>query len=91
MSIVKMKRIRLFGMRSDREEILRVLQRAGCVEIAEPSDLEGAAWQGLSRPDDRALNEAREASAAASAALDICACKGRAAQSAPRHLRAGVL
>lgn len=71
MSIVKMKRIRLFGMRSDREEILRVLQRAGCVEIAEPSDLEGAAWQGLSRPDDRALNEAREASAAALAALDI--------------------
>lgn len=71
MSIVKMKRIRLFGMRSDREEILRVLQRAGCVEIDEPSDLEGAAWQGLSRPDDRALNEAREASAAALAALGI--------------------
>ena len=71
MSIVKMKRIRLFGMRSDREEILRVLQRAGCVEIDEPSDLEGAAWQGLSRPDDRALNEGREASAAALAALGI--------------------
>ena len=38
MSIVKMKRVRLFGMRSDREEVLRVLQHAGCVEIDEPTD-----------------------------------------------------
>lgn len=72
MSIVKMKRLRLFGMRSDREEVLRVLQHVGCVEIDEPGDkLEDPAWAGVSRPDDRALGIAREASACALTALEI--------------------
>ena len=72
MSIVKMKRVRLFGMRSDREEVLRVLQHAGCVEIDEPTDkLEDPDWAGVSRPDDQALSAAREASASALAALEL--------------------
>ena len=37
MAIVKMKRLRLVAMGSDREELLRLLQRMGCVEIDEPS------------------------------------------------------
>ena len=66
-----MKRLRLFGMRSDREEILKVLQHVGCVEIDEPEMPDDPAWESLSRPDDRALNEARDASAAALTALEI--------------------
>ena len=52
MSIVKMKRLRLFGMRSDREELLKLLQHMGCVEIDEPVDkLSDPDWEGLARPD----------------------------------------
>lgn len=48
MSIVKMKRLRLFGMRSDREELLKLLQHMGCVEIDEPVDkLSDPDWEGL--------------------------------------------
>ena len=33
MAIVKMKHLRMVAMTSDREELLRRLQHAGCVEI----------------------------------------------------------
>ena len=33
MAIIKMKRLRLLALRSDREELLHTLQRLGCVEI----------------------------------------------------------
>ena len=36
MAIVKMKRLRVIAMASCREELLRQLQRLGCVEIREP-------------------------------------------------------
>ena len=36
MAIVKMKRLRLAAMTGDREELLRLLQSMGCVEISEP-------------------------------------------------------
>ncbi|WP_253291069.1 V-type ATP synthase subunit I [Pseudoflavonifractor sp. MSJ-37] len=71
MAIVKMKRVRLFGMRSDREELLKLLQHMGCVEIDEPSELTDPAWRKLSRPDERALNEARDDGAAAQSALAV--------------------
>ena len=72
MSIVKMKRLRLFGMRSDREALFRELQHLGCVEIDEPQvDGEDALWASLSRPDDRALNQAREESALMLSSLEI--------------------
>ena len=38
MAIVKMKRLRLIGMAAERDELLRQLQRVGCVEIDEPED-----------------------------------------------------
>lgn len=72
MSIVKMKQLRLFGMRSDREELLKLLQHMGCVEIDEPTDkLSDPDWAGLARPDGRALAAAREAQASVQAALGV--------------------
>lgn len=71
MSIVKMKRLRLLAMQSDQEELLKRLQHLGCVEIDQPDvDLSAPEWAGLSRPDGAALNEARDAGASASAALE---------------------
>ena len=37
MAIVKMKHLRLVAMGSDREDLLQILQRMGCVEIDAPS------------------------------------------------------
>ena len=37
MAIVKMKRLRLMGMRSERESLLHLLQKLGCVEVDEPA------------------------------------------------------
>ena len=39
MAIVKMKKLRLMAVRSDKEELLRELLRHGCVEISEPEAL----------------------------------------------------
>ncbi len=70
MSIVKMKRLRLIGMRTEREAMLRLLQHMGCVEIDEPTDrLADPEWAALSRPDPAALQQAREARTGAQAAL----------------------
>ena len=61
MAIVKMKRLRLFGLRSDRESLLRLLQKMGCVEIDEPAiDLTDPNWAALAKPDGRGLAGARE-------------------------------
>ncbi len=35
MAIVEMKRVRLLAMASDRDKLLRILQKAGCVQVAE--------------------------------------------------------
>ena len=56
MSIVKMKRLRLMGLRQDREELLRLLQRMGCVEIDEPEERP----EGLRDIDSAALTRVRE-------------------------------
>ena len=61
MSIVKMKHLRLMGLQQDREELLRVLQRMGCVEIDEPVvDRTDPEWSALQNPDVTALIHARE-------------------------------
>jgi V/A-type H+-transporting ATPase subunit I len=39
MAIVKMKHIRLYGLRSAKDDILKRLQHLGCVEVSEPRDL----------------------------------------------------
>mgnify|MGYP003293857761 CR=1 FL=1 len=61
MSIVKMKHLRLMGLRQDREELLRLLQRMGCVEIDELDvDRTDPEWAGLTSPDGAALARAME-------------------------------
>ena len=61
MAIVKMKRLRLLGMQSDRDSLFRKLQKLGCVEIDEPAiDLTDPDWAALAKPDGRDLAGARE-------------------------------
>ena len=76
MAIVKMDHVRLIAMTEDREEILRRLQRLGCVEIdqavlpadqpqsgqAPPAETDSLSLlrEQLSRPDTQRLSAARE-------------------------------
>ena len=73
MAIVRMKRIRLIAMTRDREELLRQLQRAGCVEICQPETdpADPEEWAGLTRPDGSALALARERQQTLSQAIGI--------------------
>ncbi len=72
MSIVKMKRLRLIGMRPDRDHLFRLLQRQGCVEINEPSpELRDPEQAALVKPDGHALALAREHNALFNSALQI--------------------
>ena len=70
MSIVKMKHLRLMALRQDREELLHLLQRMGCVEIDEPNvDLSQAQWADLRAPDAAPLSRALEGRAEGERAL----------------------
>lgn len=72
MAIVKMKRLRLMGMRSDRESLLHLLQKLGCVEVDEPAmDLSDPNWSALAKPDGRDLSNAKERSALLNHALSV--------------------
>lgn len=72
MAIVKMKRLRLLGLRSDRERLLRPLQSLGCVEICEPAiDLSDPAWSALVKPEGTGLAKAKEQQQLINAALDV--------------------
>ena len=52
MAIVKMKRLSLYAMACDREELLKQLQRLGCVDVSEPGDKRtDEAWLNLATPD----------------------------------------
>ena len=74
MAIVKMKRLRLLGLRSDRERLLRPLQSLGCVEISEPAiDLSDPAWSALAKPEGGGLAKAKEQSQQLTAALEVLA------------------
>ncbi len=71
MAIVKMKRLRLMGLRSDREELLRLLQGMGCVELREPAiDLTDPDWAALAKPEGSGLSKAKEQNQLLSGALD---------------------
>ena len=67
MAIVKMKRLRLAAMQQDRDELLALLQRMGCVEIDEPSVDEGQ----LRSPEGEGLSLAREGRTNAERALEV--------------------
>ena len=72
MAIVKMKRLRMVAMVRDREELLRRLQRMGCVEIVQPEeDPDDPAWAALTRPEQGGLAAAHEEKAQAERALEV--------------------
>ena len=74
MAIVKMKRLRLLALRSDRERLLRPLQSLGCVEFSEPPvDLSSPEWSGLAKPEGSGLAKAREQQQLIDGALTILA------------------
>jgi V/A-type H+-transporting ATPase subunit I len=51
MAIVKMKRVRLIAMESDRDELFRRLQKMGCLHLSEPPADE-TEWQDLLERED---------------------------------------
>lgn len=72
MAIVKMKRLRLLGLRSDRERLLRPLQSLGCVDVREPAiDLSDPAWSALAKPEGSGLAKAKEQAQLIDAALEV--------------------
>ena len=72
MAIVKMKRLRMAAMTGDREELLRLLQHMGCVEVVQPeTDPEDPLLDGLTRPNGAGLSAAQEERAGAERALEV--------------------
>ena len=55
-----MKHLRLVGLESEREVLLRALQDMGCVEVSGVDGAEDALQEGFARPDDRALLSSQE-------------------------------
>ena len=71
-----MKHLRLLGMESEREALLKAMQDMECVEISSIDGSEEALKSGFAKPDDKALMSAQEASRAyrtALASLDLFA------------------
>ena len=64
-----MKHLRLLGMESEREALLKAMQDLECVEISSIDGSEEALKSGFAKPDDKALMSAQEASRAYRTAL----------------------
>lgn len=64
-----MKHLRLLGMESEREALLKAMQDMECVEISGIDGSEEALKSGFAKPDDKALMSAQEASRAYRTAL----------------------
>ena len=64
-----MKHLRLLGMESEREALLKAMQNTECVEISSIDGSEEALKSGFAKPDDKALMSAQEASRAYRTAL----------------------
>lgn len=64
-----MKHLRLLGMESEREALLKAMQDMECVEISSIDGSEEALKLGFAKPDDKALMSAQEASRAYRTAL----------------------
>ena len=72
MAIVKMKRLRMLAMVSDRDELLRKFQHMGCVEIVQPEeDPDDPLWAALARPEAGGLAAANEEKNGAERALEV--------------------
>lgn len=74
MAIVKMKRLHILALESDRDQLFDELQRLGCVEVSEPGDkLSDPEWAALVHPDESALSKQQallEQTSSALTALD---------------------
>lgn len=64
-----MKHLRLLGMESEREALLKAMQDMECVEISSIDGSKEALKSGFAKPDDKALMSAQEASRAYRTAL----------------------
>ncbi len=64
-----MKHLRLLGMESEREALLKAMQDMECVEISSIDGSEEALKSGFAKPDDKALMSAQEESRAYRTAL----------------------
>ena len=64
-----MKHLRLLGMESEREALLKAMRDMECVEISSIDGSEEALKSGFAKPDDKALMSAQEASRAYRTAL----------------------
>lgn len=64
-----MKHLRLLGMESEREALLKAMQDMECVEISSIDGSEEALKSGFAKPNDKALMSAQEASRAYRTAL----------------------
>ena len=64
-----MKHLRLLGMESEREALLKAMQDMECVEVSSIDGSEEALKSGFAKPDDKALMSAQEASRAYRTAL----------------------
>ena len=64
-----MKHLRLLGMESEREALLKAMQDMECVETSSIDGSEEALKSGFAKPDDKALMSAQEASRAYRTAL----------------------
>ena len=64
-----MKHLRLLGMESEREALLKAMQDMECVEISSIDGSEEALKSGFAKPDDKAMMSAQEASRAYRTAL----------------------
>ena len=70
MSIVKMKRLRMIALASEREEILSRLLHVGCVELSEPQvELADPEWTSLLSKSDSPLADVKQEQAQVMAAL----------------------
>ena len=72
MAIVKMKRLHMLALESDRDRLFDTLQRMGCVEVAEQSDkLSDPDWAALVHRDESALSQRSDQLAAVTGALAV--------------------
>ena len=71
MAIVKMKKLRLAVMASERKALLKDLLLLGCVEVSEPSELESGQFESLRRCSSPELGEDRADLAAFTDAIQL--------------------
>ena len=71
MAIVTMKRLRLMGLESEREALLKALQDLGCVEVSGVEAAEAAGRSAFAPPDGRELAAVQERARAYRAALAV--------------------